>query len=395
EAVIRTGRAERVILQTGEGTFRPRLVTTGLSDSFGEGGRTEIVQGLAPGDTIVASAHFLIDSESALSAGLMRFAPTEAAPAAGRGEIVAKDGARRQVTLRHERIEALDWPAMTTTFTAAANVDLTRFAPGDAVRFELVRGADGLLALASWGRDDGIEAVGTGMVRAVTPDGKLDLAHDPIPALGWPAMEMEMPVAGLDPESVPTGVPVEFDLAKGDGGLFVVVGVRAEGGGATEMASEPAAAPPITVEGTIEAVDADARTARIAHGPIMEIGMPGMTMDFPLADGLAPADVPDGDAVLTIGNDPARGLILIGVEPKPSPMRVLGTVNAVDPAAGTANVTHGPLAEIGMPGMTMDFPMGAGLDPAALPVGEEVGLLIAKGEDFSLTLVGIEAKDTQ
>ncbi|MEM7530183.1 MAG: efflux RND transporter periplasmic adaptor subunit, partial [Pseudomonadota bacterium] len=47
EAVIRTGRAERVILQTGEGTFRPRLVTTGLSDSFGEGGRTEIVQGLA------------------------------------------------------------------------------------------------------------------------------------------------------------------------------------------------------------------------------------------------------------------------------------------------------------------------------------------------------------
>ncbi len=39
-----------------------------------------------------------------------------------------------------------------------------------------------------------------------------------------------------------------------------------------------------------------------------------------------------------------------------------GTVNSVDAAARTANVTHGPLAEIGMPGMTMDFPLGEGVD---------------------------------
>ena len=47
EAVIRTGRAERVILR-GRRHVPPRLVTTGLRGGFGAGGRTEIVQGLAP-----------------------------------------------------------------------------------------------------------------------------------------------------------------------------------------------------------------------------------------------------------------------------------------------------------------------------------------------------------
>ncbi|MEO0760760.1 MAG: efflux RND transporter periplasmic adaptor subunit, partial [Pseudomonadota bacterium] len=52
EAVIRTGRAERVVLKTGDGVFRPRFVTTGLRSGFGDGTRTEIVQGLEPGDEV-------------------------------------------------------------------------------------------------------------------------------------------------------------------------------------------------------------------------------------------------------------------------------------------------------------------------------------------------------
>jgi Cu(I)/Ag(I) efflux system membrane fusion protein len=450
-------------------------VTTGLRGGFGAGGRTEIVQGLAPGDVVVASAQFLIDSESALSAGMTRFAPTEAEPAAGRGEIVAVDAGRRRVTIAHEAIDPIGWPAMTTAFTAQAGVALDR-APGEAVRFALVRGSDGLLSLSEIGRDDGIEATGTGMVRAVTPEGKLDLAHDPIPALGWPAMEMEMPVAGLDPASVPTGVPVEFDLAKGEGGTFVIVGLRGadgEAAGAGPSAEAPAA-PPLTAEGTIEAIDPEARTARIAHGPIAAIGMPGMTMDFALAEGLDPAAlpvgeplrlvfarpdgttmvlegtepaavpmmtmsvegtvhgvdpqartaevthgplveigmpgmtmafplapdldpeaVPTGEARLVIGNDPERGLVLVEAALEIPPMRVRGTVDAVDPQARTATLTHGPIAEIGMPGMTMAFPLGEGVEPSALPVGEEVTALIRQGEDLSLTLVGLAGEGAE
>ena len=253
-----------------------------------------------------------------------------------------------------------------------------------------MRGADGLLAVTEIGRDDGIEATGTGLVHAVTPESKLDLSHDPIPALGWPSMRMEMPVAGLDPETVPTGVPVTFDLAKGEEGMYVVVGVRAEGEAAEAAETAPEAAPPITVDGTIETVDAEARTARIAHGPIAEIGMPGMTMDFALAEGVDPAALPVGrEATLTLARPDGMTMLLEGAEPKARPMTVAGTVNSVDPEAGTANVTHGPLAEIGMPGMTMDFPLGDGLG-ADLPLGREVTLLIARGEDLSLTLVGVE-----
>ncbi len=199
EAVIRTGRAERVILKVGEGRFRPRLVTTGLTDGFGGDGRTEIVQGLEPGEEVVASAQFLIDSESALNAGLLRMAPTEAEPATGSGTLVALDRESRRAEIRHEAIPALDWPAMTTGFTVAAGIDLAELAPNDDVKFAAVRGADGTLALTELRPSDGVDATGTGIVERIEPDGKLLLEHDPIPALAWPAMTMALPTEGVDP----------------------------------------------------------------------------------------------------------------------------------------------------------------------------------------------------
>ena len=390
EAVIRTGRAERVVIRTGEGTFRPRLVTTGLRDGFGADGRTEVVQGLAPGEEIVASAHFLIDSESALAAGFLRMAPTEEEPAAGQGELVALDAARSEASIRHERIEALGWPALETRFVVRSDVALDGLAPGDAVTFEAVRGTDGLLALTALDTDDGVDATGTGVVHAITPDGELILSHDPIPALGWPAMRMDMPVAGFDPESIPLEVPIIFDLAEGEDGLFTIVAVHTEDGETADPA--PAPAPPVTVDGRIETVDETAGTATIAHGAIREIGMPGMTMDFAVSDDLDPSSLPVGvDARLTFERPDGLTMVLAAVEAEVPPMRVTGRINSVDAAARTANVTHGPLAAIGMPGMTMDFALAPELVPEDLPVGRDVELLLAQGDDFSLTLVGVEA----
>ncbi|MEO1470603.1 MAG: efflux RND transporter periplasmic adaptor subunit [Pseudomonadota bacterium] len=390
EAVIRTGRAERVVLKTGDGVFRPRFVTTGLRSGFGDGTRTEIVQGLEPGDEVVASAQFLIDSESALNAGLQRFAPTEAAPAQAKGVLVALDPGRRHAVIRHDAIPALDWPALETAFAIRSDVLLGDLAPGDAVEFAAIRGADGLLALSALGSDDGIDATGTGMVHAVTPDGKLTLSHDPIPVLGWPAMRMDLDVAGVDPGAVPLDTPVEFDLAKDDSGLFTIIAVRAEGAPPARPVQEAPSTPPMVVAGTVHSVDPEARTAKATHGPLAAIGMPGMTMDFPIHAALDPARIAVGEATLSIVSDPEKGLVLAAVEAKAAPMKVMGTVNSVDPTSGMANVTHGPLAEIGMPGMTMDFPLGPGLDPAGLPLDAEVALLIEKGPDFSLTLVGVE-----
>ena len=400
EAVIRTGRAERVILDTGEGTYLPRLVTTGLRDAFGAGGRTEIVQGLAPGETIVASAQFLIDSESALSAGLTRMAPTEDAPASGKGVLVAYDAERRSLTVEHEPIPALDWPAMETTFTLRDGIDTARFAKGDVLRFDTARGADGLLSIVGLRSDDGVDAVGTGMVRAVTPDGLLTLAHDPIPALSWPAMVMDLAARGVDLGTVPLNTPVEFDLAAGEGGTFDIIGVRAVDGAMPmmekkETPAEADPAPPMTVSGTINSVDPDKRVANVTHGPMMEIGMPGMTMDFPLAAGLAPGDLPVGnETTLLVSMDPETfEMTLVGVDaPTDPPMEVMGTINSIDADKGVANITHGPMMEIGMPGMTMDFPLASGLAPGELPVGQETTLRVSiNPETFEMTLVGVDA----
>lgn len=401
EAVIRTGRAERVILKAGDGVFRPRLVTTGLRDGFGQGGRTEIVQGLGPGEEIVASAQFLIDSESALSAGLTRIAPTEAEPARGAGVLLSLDREARRASVRHDAIADLDWPAMGTMFALGAGVRFERLEVGGRVKFAAARGVDGLLALVELEPDDGVEAVGRGVIHSVTQAGQLNLSHEPIPELAWPAMTMDMLVDGFDANSAPIEQPVEFDLAKGADGLFVVTAVRALGDDADPSAEDAVeaaltGAPRIVVEGEIQAVDANSRAARVAHGPIPELGMPGMTMEFALAADVDPNALPVGArARLTLERAGGMTLILAKAELIAAPMRVRGTVNSVDPEARMANVTHGPINDLGMPGMTMDFALGGTVDPYALPVGRTLVLLLEKGTDRSLTVVGYDTEPTQ
>lgn len=68
DAVIRTGRGERVVLALGEGRFAAREVVTGLES----GDRVEIRSGLVAGDEVVVSGQFLIDSESNVRSSLSR-----------------------------------------------------------------------------------------------------------------------------------------------------------------------------------------------------------------------------------------------------------------------------------------------------------------------------------
>jgi membrane fusion protein, copper/silver efflux system len=81
EAVVRAGERDYVFLARAGGRFEPRAVTAGTAD----GEWLEIVRGLAAGDTVVASASFLIDSESRLRAaieGAGAAAPATAPPPA-------------------------------------------------------------------------------------------------------------------------------------------------------------------------------------------------------------------------------------------------------------------------------------------------------------------------
>ncbi len=62
DALIDAGLARRVFVERGPGTFEPREVETGWR--FGD--RVEITRGLQPGERVVVSGTFLIDSESRL-----------------------------------------------------------------------------------------------------------------------------------------------------------------------------------------------------------------------------------------------------------------------------------------------------------------------------------------
>ena len=392
EAVIRTGRAERVILRTGEGRFAPRLVTTGLRDGFGAGGRTEIVQGLAAGEEVVSSAQFLIDSESVLNAGVMRMAPTDQAPAMATGVVVAVDAEARKLVLHHDAITELDWPAMQTSFALAKDVMLDNVTVGAEVKVTLHRGSDGQLWIGSLSGNDGVAATGRGIASAVTPDGRLTMTHDPIPALGWGAMTMDMEVVDLDPATVPLNVPVEFDLTKDAEGMFAIAAVRAAGAPSEPKAEATPAARRIEATGTITALNPETNMATISHGPLKAIGMPAMTMDFALVDGLDPATLPIGKEVPIVFEQGSDMSLKLVEATAPAPLiEAVGTIHAIDPTTGLASITHGPMKAIGMPGMTMDFAVSTDLDPAALPIGQEAALGFARQPDMSLVLQEVGA----
>ena len=73
EALIRTGREERVIIARGAGRFEARQVRAGIES----GDWVEILEGVQPGENIVVSGQFLIDSEASLKASMMRMTGTD------------------------------------------------------------------------------------------------------------------------------------------------------------------------------------------------------------------------------------------------------------------------------------------------------------------------------
>ena len=65
-AVLNSGDKQTIFVDRGNGYFEPRPVKIGVQT----GGRIEILSGLQPGDRIVTSGNFLIDSETQLKAAM-------------------------------------------------------------------------------------------------------------------------------------------------------------------------------------------------------------------------------------------------------------------------------------------------------------------------------------
>ncbi len=69
EAVIDTGERQVAFVSLGKGRFEPRDVKLGVE---ADGGKVEILEGLKPGEMVVTSGQFLLDSESRLREALAR-----------------------------------------------------------------------------------------------------------------------------------------------------------------------------------------------------------------------------------------------------------------------------------------------------------------------------------
>ena len=153
-AVLDTGTRQMVLVQRGEGRFEPRPVKLGAHGD----GYIEVLDGVEAGEQVVVSANFLIDAESNLEAAFSGFdqsaegakpgqkgEPRPAAPAAapapathrGVGTVKAVDPANASVTVAHEPIASLKWPAMTMDFKVRDAALLRTLKPGQRIVFDL------------------------------------------------------------------------------------------------------------------------------------------------------------------------------------------------------------------------------------------------------------------
>jgi Cu(I)/Ag(I) efflux system membrane fusion protein len=143
EALIRTGTGERVVLALGEGRFKPVPVKAGLAVAD----KVEVLDGLKEGDRVVASAQFLLDSESSLTAGLARLDSTDAGakaePIWTEATVNARPTPQRMVNLSHPPIAEIGWPAMTMDFVIDPAVSAGELAPGQRRRIGLAKNPDG------------------------------------------------------------------------------------------------------------------------------------------------------------------------------------------------------------------------------------------------------------
>ncbi len=163
-AVLDTGIRQLVLVDLGEGRFEPRTVKLGMHAD----GYAEVLGGLEAGETVVISANFLIDAESNLKAALTGFghnipastpgvsgqakprtpvtalgpAPVPASHQ-GVGNIKEMDWAHVMVTIAHDPIASLNWPAMTMDFRAKDPALLRSLKPGQKVDFEIVEESAG------------------------------------------------------------------------------------------------------------------------------------------------------------------------------------------------------------------------------------------------------------
>jgi Cu(I)/Ag(I) efflux system membrane fusion protein len=97
-AVLDSGTRQVVLVQLGEGSFEPRTIKIGhQADGF-----SEVLAGLADGETVVTRANFLIDAESNLKSALDSLSSAETTPESEVSNVSKNPGMSESVHGQHQ-----------------------------------------------------------------------------------------------------------------------------------------------------------------------------------------------------------------------------------------------------------------------------------------------------
>jgi len=196
EAVIRTGKQDRVVLALGDGQFKSIEVTIGRVDKDS----IEILSGLNEDDVVVTSAQFLIDSESSKSSDFKRMTHDEVPNSIWmQGEVNSVMTGHRMVNITHGPAEAWDWPEMTMDFNVAENVDVDSLKSGQSLHFEVSKTEDSgyeVTGIHIMSQPEVSSATVSGLINEITLGNRtFNISQGPIEKWDRPAATMDFIVA--------------------------------------------------------------------------------------------------------------------------------------------------------------------------------------------------------
>ncbi len=154
----------------------------------------------------------------------------------------------------------------------------------------------------------------------------------------------------------------------------------------------------VWMEGEVNKVMADHSMVNISHGPAEDWDWPAMTMDFAVAESVDIGALKEGQTLhfevtkTSEGNYAVSGIHIMSEAAFPS-ATVAGTINAINTATRTVNISRGPIEKWSRPATTMDFVLAQNIDITSLHPGDKVVFTFEVRDDFVITQIAADAPD--
>ena len=206
-------------------------------ESFYEGTLLKI--GLEEGETIVTSAHFLLDSESSKTSDFKRMEPDSGEQPVSvwaQSTITGSMPGHRMITARHDAIPEWEWPTMSMDFLVDETVDFQALQPGLTLHLEFTRQNDDQVYITNIHIPDEKSKVPNGStsdIQSATVNGvinhidnealTMNISREAILKWSRPASTMDFSIGeSVDIERFNMGDEVVFEFEIQDGSFVIV-----------------------------------------------------------------------------------------------------------------------------------------------------------------------------